>query len=96
MLIALCVALMVISVFLATPVLRMLNVAEELPSGTTTPAGSVSDRLEPFSATFAPPAGAGPVNVTVPTIVAVPDAVTLAVDTDWRPLTDTGATNGDA
>lgn len=80
LLIPLYVAFNVISVVTDTPVLEIVKLADVFPAGMTTPAANDSDLLEPFNATFAPPAGAGPVNVTVPVSVVVP--LTAAVDVE--------------
>jgi hypothetical protein len=59
-----------------TGLVATLKVALAAPAATVTVAGTVADVLLLPSATCAPPAGAGPLNVTVP-VAALPP-VTLA------------------
>lgn len=51
---------------LVTGIVAIVNVALVLPPGTVTLAGSLADDELSLSDTTAPPAGAGPLNVTVP------------------------------
>jgi hypothetical protein len=90
LLMPLCVAFNVIKRDAVTPVLEIVKLTALLPAGTITPAGNDSDLYEPLSATAVPPAGAGPVNITVPVSVVVPATVATDVDTDCKPV-GTGA-----
>jgi len=88
------VALSVIKRLAVTPVLEIVKVAVLLPAATITPAGKDSVRLEPLSATFTPPTGAGPVKVTVPVRVVVPETVLTDVDRDCKPVGAGASTAG--
>jgi hypothetical protein len=76
------VAFNVIKVDAETPVLEIVKFADVFPCGMITPAANDSDLLEPLRATFAPPIGAGPVNVTVPVSVVVPLTMDVDVEMD--------------
>ena len=69
------VAVMMGETALATAVVAMLNVAEDAPCATVTVAGRVAAALLDARFTTLPPAGAGPVSVTVPVDDAPPATV---------------------
>jgi len=61
-----------------TGVVVMLNVAEVCPAGMVTDAGTWAAALLELRVTVVPPAGAGPVRVTVP-VELVPPVTVLGV-----------------
>lgn len=69
------VAVMTGETTLATAVVETVNVAEVAPCATVTEVGTVAAALLDASVTTLPPAGAGPVSVTVPVDVAPPATV---------------------
>ena len=68
---------MVTGVDAATALVLIVNVVPVLPAGTVTLEGTLAAALLLESVTAAPPAGAGPLSVTVPVDVCEPP-VTLA------------------
>jgi hypothetical protein len=62
-------------VWLATPPVVIVKVADVLPAGTVTLAGSVAAGLPLDRVTTAPPVGAGALSVTVPVELAPPITV---------------------
>jgi hypothetical protein len=66
------VAVMTGETTLATAVVETVNVVDVAPCATVTVAGSVAAALLDANVTTLPPAGAGPVSVTVPVDVAPP------------------------
>ena len=61
----------------------MVNDAEVAPAGTVTDAGTVADGSLLDNEITAPPAGAGPFNVTVPVELAPPVAVVGDTENCW-------------
>ena len=67
----------------ATGMVVTVNVAEVAPAATTTEVGTVAPRLFELRATVLPPAGAGPVSVTVPAELAPPVTEVGESETLW-------------
>ena len=86
------VAVIVVEVLLATPNVVMVKVADVLPAGTVTEAGTVAAVvLLLCRETLTPPVGAAPVSVTVPVEALPPVTLVGLTVTDVR-LTGAGAT----
>jgi len=69
----------------ARPVVVIVNVVEPAPAGTVTDDGTVALALLIESVTLTPPVPAGPVSVTVPTVVAPPPTTTGSSVKEDRP-----------
>jgi hypothetical protein len=75
--------LIVAVVFVPTVVVLIVNEAERDPAGTVTDAGTVAAAFVLESVTTAPPAGAGPLSVTVALAVDVPKTVVGSRTTEY-------------
>ena len=71
-------------VFVATALVGIANEAEKLPASTITDAGGLTDGESLVSVTTAPPAGACPLSITIPSGCAAPVMVLGEIVSDFN------------